>query len=628
MWPVSRLRRTSVSEERLFDLKPRTGKQSEVINLKPPFIRRYHKPLLAGLVVLVIGSLTFTRFFTQASAAYFYPQSCLGTWKYVSRAEGKPQADEPEQVAPSNAAQFRGDSQDIFCGGFAGSVPDGAAVTRMQLRFSWVVTDEKLVEEDVIVVPASDAEPGTDGSPIPDAVIDAPPATGGEFEIKRIEPDGTPHQDAEGGPAETGGDTGTGGAGSEGGASGGDAGSGGSDSGGDSGGGDSGGGDAGGGDSGGSDSGGGDGGTSFFGIGVAHAQETENVVQEAVETAPQESVDPTPEEASESPADQGSEPGIVADPAGEATGTTEVPVTIIDMDQEQEEVSADAEPGSAFLGIYFTTDGTSWSLLKNVTKANWREPIELPLTAWEDIAKLQVKVSRIQTLDEPPLVYLDGIELAAEYGDGEQMPMPDLEKDQPVRILSNESYVVADVLTQENGRRTLWLFERGENPQWLQLADDEQMASSTALALRGANVFWVSRDRRSVTVYRADTKTSFSQTLDPRTPAAQEIPFDNGSQVANYQGDTFSFLDPLTGTVTSGDDSPFSAEFWQFVRDWYAGKANASSTDETASSTAQDEGGMVTTTPAEVVEEEAAPVEQPAPAEEPPAEAPASTQVQ
>lgn len=562
MWPISRLRRTSASDERLFDLRPRTEAQSEVINLRPPFLRRHRAPALAALAVLVISSLAFARFFTQASAAYFYPQSCLGTWKHVSRAEGKPEASESEQVRAADAALFADDSQDLFCGGFSGTVPEGAAVTRMQLRMAWTVSQEQLQDSDeVLTVSADQAGPVEDASPIPDGAIDAPPTTTGELEIRRIEPDGTPYQDpASPGPAdEASSDDGTPPSDT------------GSSASGDSG--------AGGASDGGSDSGETGGESSFLAIPRAHAQE-----QEPVPSQPTVSEPTQPDLPQTAPP---LETVSVEEPAEAADGTGALPETASSTGDAAADVPdgmapADVEPGSAFLAVYYSTDGAEWNLLKNVTAANWRDPVDLPLTAWEDIAKLQVKVSRLPTLDRAPFVYLDGMELAAEYGDGTAMDMPDFEKDVPRLIRSNERYVIADTLQGEDGRRVLWLFERTENPQWRRLADEAMMASSTEVALRGATVFWLSRDQRSIVGYRADTSTFFSQTLE-RGPGGSGIVFENGRERATVQGGAFAFSDAETGApLGADDDAAFSAGFWAYAASLASGNVAATTTTTTA----------------------------------------------
>ncbi len=600
------------------DLAPRKDYQRELVNLRPPFLQRYRYPVALVTVAIVASSLLYARYWTQGAEAYFYPGSCLGTWKHIARAEGKPQALEAGEVQPSNAALFDPESQEIYCGGFAGDIPEGANVTRMQLRLVWRFSPTELQDEQKVVVPADPLfDAPASAPPIPEQVIDAQPSTTIEFEIKQIEPDGTPIQD---GPSpveapaspEGGGDAG--GGSESGGASNGD--NGGSSGSGDAG-------DGGGGES----SGGGEAGaSSWIAIPLVHAQEEPATPPPAAEPSP--APEPAPPAAEPSPAPEPAPPAAEPSPApepaseqqppaaeepvqeesaaGTASGTGDpVPATPVSIDQPVGHATAPLDAGSAFLAVSYTLDGQAWNVLKNVDAQNWNESVDLPITQWADIAKLQVKIERLPNLDDAPYVYLDGIVLAAQYDDGTEMEMPDLENDIPLSVLSNEQYVAVSTRSHAEGKNVLWLFERSGAPQWLRLADEDTMASSTPIGLHGPYVIWLSRDRRSLFVYQADTKTSFSQTLDGRDSASFRVQLRATGEEAVFQGESFSFVDAGQTVRPSDNDEPFSSGFWEYVRALHAGM-NATTTEATSTAgSAPDAGASSTATGTVLVAEPA-----------------------
>lgn len=102
----------------------------------------------------------------------------------------------------------------------------------------------------------------------------------------------------------------------------------------------------------------------------------------------------------------------------------------------QEEVSLDQ-----VMRVSYTLDGTTWNIVKDVSRANWRSTtFEIPITDWADIENLQIAVSPIFSIDTPPVVYVDAVILAVEYGElleGEPDSQPDFAKD---TILYDETF--------------------------------------------------------------------------------------------------------------------------------------------------------------------------------------------
>ncbi|MBI2120889.1 MAG: hypothetical protein HYT94_04675, partial [Parcubacteria group bacterium] len=90
------------------------------------------------------------------------------------------------------------------------------------------------------------------------------------------------------------------------------------------------------------------------------------------------------------------------------------------------EQSNEAPTSPELLEVLYTLDGAEWHSLGKVSKTDWRGEFEIPLSAWEDISRLQISVQSLPSLDELPKVYLDGMWLEAEYGDYEEGWSPDM----------------------------------------------------------------------------------------------------------------------------------------------------------------------------------------------------------
>ena len=74
-------------------------------------------------------------------------------------------------------------------------------------------------------------------------------------------------------------------------------------------------------------------------------------------------------------------------------------------------------PDQNFLEISYSTDGVNWTELAKINPLNWQNfTISLPISNWNDLKNLQIKISSIPTsLTQVPTVYLDGMFVEAEY---------------------------------------------------------------------------------------------------------------------------------------------------------------------------------------------------------------------
>lgn len=556
-----------------------------VVNLKPHFLKRYRYAITGGLGVIAIGGFLLSSYFSQAAAVYFYPDACLGNWEDVQKAQGKPDAAAPEEIGPHNAALLDKRAQEIYCGSFEGEVPEGSALRTLSLKLSWVASDERLKAPKVVVPAEVSGDQGGAETTFPteqeilDDALDVQSPSSAEFDIV-IEGQDQPAPEA-GGGAEAPVEPEAPAAESEPAAPEAPAEP-----------------------------------TSWmFGTRVRAQEVPLDIISDPAPAEPEPVADPEPEPAPEPEPVLEPEPAEL--PAGEGVSTT-----------ASSSLEADPADYEAMLAIEYSLDGKSWLPLKEVTRANFAESIAVPLTQWEEIPKLQVRVSRLSTIDDLPFIYLDGMELIGEYDETEGMPMPDFEKDQLLSIRSNDRYALFSVVRTTDNRQVLWLFERTEIPQWRVIATDEGMQRDSVITLLESHVFWMSADGRAIVGYDAASGTYFSKTVEARAEQGLELPFGEGRYVAVRAAEGIVIRDETSLEVTSGDDdAEFSAAFWELAR---TGKLHepfgvASSTESVASTTenvASSTGEAATSTgdgepaagpePAEQVPEEPEPVDPPA----------------
>ncbi len=69
-----------------------------------------------------------------------------------------------------------------------------------------------------------------------------------------------------------------------------------------------------------------------------------------------------------------------------------------------------------YLEISYSLDGIRWTAIGRVNRDNWQHfSVEIPVTSWDEVKRLQVMVSVLPTIDEKPDIYLDSISMKAEY---------------------------------------------------------------------------------------------------------------------------------------------------------------------------------------------------------------------
>lgn len=68
-----------------------------------------------------------------------------------------------------------------------------------------------------------------------------------------------------------------------------------------------------------------------------------------------------------------------------------------------------------FLEITYTTDGKNWKSVGRVSESNWKNAtVEIPVSSWDEVNKLQVALTPLFTADAPT-IYLDGMWLEVHH---------------------------------------------------------------------------------------------------------------------------------------------------------------------------------------------------------------------
>ncbi len=359
-----------------------------------PFVN-HHKKFFAGLCIILLVFSSFGFFFrSRASVAHFYPDTCLGPWLHPENAQGVPALDKDtplEEFNSGNSAALGNSSAQLYCGTFKGEIPEDALPKSFILDFIWSVDNGSVThtQPERFDGPFGSREPNTSGIdesqnsgiPINENTESAPTTE----EEPSIEASPTPIPEPDAPSIDVSPEA-----------------------------------------------------QSFLNTLApqkAHAQETaeETPVETPIET-PTETPAPAAEEVAptvEAPVVEEA-PTTVSEPAPEIIVETSEPVFSTVVDEN---------PPDAFVSIAYTLDGASWNSLGTVGKDNWRQAqFEIPLRAWDDLSKIQVSVTPIQTLDNPPVVYIDAIRINVDYEEGSFHQKP------TVRI-SDESADVLDGYT-------------------------------------------------------------------------------------------------------------------------------------------------------------------------------------
>lgn len=324
--------------------------------------RHRRRVIVLGCGLIVFAAANFFGLESRAGIAKFHPATCLGGWESPERASAEPD----EQFAvlrPDTLAE-------IFCGDFKGEIPNDSEPKNFQLKLTWQLkypTRDQLVNATTSLI-------GDDFSEQAEIILDTPTDADSPVELTISDTQAT-STEATSTPATT---------------------------------------------------------EPEIPTSSENPQNPENTTPEVI----------TPPEAPQSPTEvvqPASEnvPSIVPEnvPAAEApiswwrtlvniawaTTTTEsiIENKNISSTQTASEILAAGEQvagDNQDLEVLYTLDSQTWHMLGQIGAENWREAsFTLPITAWSDLSKLQISIKRLSTLDEPPRVELDSLELAVFY---------------------------------------------------------------------------------------------------------------------------------------------------------------------------------------------------------------------
>ena len=342
----------------------------EVVDLRRRIFNRPEIRLLGTVLLIVLLFVTIRQFLTRAEVVDFFPSTCLGTWENPQNAQGEPDLFRVGFSSPpltaSNSAVYAGDQSQIFCGGFLPPdyEPQGE-IKNVGITLALQVSGEPLSGlATSTLVPTSELPESTS--------TDSGESTASSSEI--IETPQPP--DAEVATSTT----------------------------------------------------------SFlrhlraFLIGFALAEETTSTSLDEPTTstsAPEEIAEPEtiiappivvtlePLATSSGAASTTDE---IASPTSSETGSETESETI--SETVSETVIPPPPPDQRFLQVSYSVDGELWVEAGGIDLHNWSNfTFALPITSWDDLEKLQVRIEGIATtVPEPlPVTYLDGMLLEVHY---------------------------------------------------------------------------------------------------------------------------------------------------------------------------------------------------------------------
>ncbi len=102
--------------------------------------------LFSLLCFCVVALLLFFADRSRANTTSFYPATCLGGWKDVDRAAGKPEAffDAPQNIHADNSAVVGDQVAELYCGDWKGDMPPDGLLKSAILKLSWRFIDDDI----------------------------------------------------------------------------------------------------------------------------------------------------------------------------------------------------------------------------------------------------------------------------------------------------------------------------------------------------------------------------------------------------------------------------------------------------------------------------------------------------
>jgi hypothetical protein len=331
--------------------------------------KRYKIIITACVVVSVVFFSLYKLPFAKADIEIFYPQNCLGGWQNPQAVAGKPDTSidyNPQEFTESNSAVLKNTTAQLYCGGFEGKIPEKTIPTKIILRPVWSIEDGSIVRPtgDSVQTVLPEVDPASvETQPLESQDLGVDPKTQPDEIIPSVEsPNSSPINEEE--PL------------------------------------------------------------SFFNTLIAYAQESEQapIITEPAqaEIKSTEVISTEQQEVVPSEANQ----DIIIPETVSVSDSEAIKSEEQDELKELEVESKESEPvelvpvSEPVVRISYTLDGVNWNMIGEVNRTNWREQsFEIPLVGWSDLAKFQVSIESLITIDTPPIIYLDAMSLEVSYAE-------------------------------------------------------------------------------------------------------------------------------------------------------------------------------------------------------------------
>lgn len=334
---------------------------------------------------VILGFVLYELLPAKADTVFLYPSQCLGTWKNPLYAQGIPDipgTGNSDLLNEYNSALYDGGMKELYCGNFEGKDASRGDVISAKVRVHWDITNKKKeVPDSVKGVSTSEGNSKQEGffgiipgrsveyrnSPEPSVVSSTSPENSSPEPEKEPNPVPSPEEP-----------------------------------------------------------------TTFLFVKHARAQETEITEMPKIEEPEKETPDVSPAPSSEFPIESQTKapeerfPETSPEPSSSEEFQESSPESSPETHAETSTLNTLPEPvivsyeESELFEILYTLDGVMWVSLENINEYSWRNAeFSLPVTSWEDIKNLQIKIVNKPFLDSTVYAYLDGMTLSIEYGNYE-----------------------------------------------------------------------------------------------------------------------------------------------------------------------------------------------------------------
>lgn len=344
-----------------------------------------------AIFLLWVGLREITRFpLAEASNSTYYPNFCLGGWKYPQHASGPASADPNDisQFTLKNSAYLQsGVSSQIFCGYFSLKGAKNPP-TKATISFNWamkdpsgaIVTGDEQSATGTVEIDAHKNEPvtvpisstttttvipaaSTTVAPLPavDVVTPPAPSNGPLPAVQGPTDQTTSSQNHSSQPAA---------------------------------------------DQSGASS------VVAPPATESHAtQDSTSATQEST-VAPSNTPDPTPTVSAPAPSGESS-----SAPQSFNFLRSLLVSDVYAAEVDDQPVSSSTEPSpNDFFEVSYSVDGIRWVSAGRVNRKNWKNfAITVPVYSWNDLKRLQIMVTTLPTIDEKPDMYLESMSLKVEY---------------------------------------------------------------------------------------------------------------------------------------------------------------------------------------------------------------------